>query len=32
MADLKNPVSVAPIVANNMLYVLDDSGKVTAFR
>ena len=32
MADLKNPISVAPIVANNMLYVLDDSGKVTAFR
>ena len=32
MADLKSPISVAPIVANNMLYVLDDSGKVTAFR
>ncbi|MEQ1540019.1 MAG: PQQ-binding-like beta-propeller repeat protein [Sphingorhabdus sp.] len=32
MTDLKNPISVAPIVANNMLYVLDDSGKVTAFR
>ena len=32
MTDLKNPISVAPIVANNMLYVLDDSGRVTAFR
>lgn len=32
MADLKNPVSVAPIVANNMLYVLDDSGRISAFR
>ncbi len=32
MTDLKSPVSVAPVVANNMLYVLDDSGKVTAFR
>jgi outer membrane protein assembly factor BamB len=32
MADVKNPISVAPIVANNMLYVLDDSGRVTAFR
>lgn len=32
MADVKNPISVAPIVANNMLYILDDSGRVTAFR
>jgi outer membrane protein assembly factor BamB len=32
MADIKNPVSVPPIVANNMLYVLDDSGRITAFR
>lgn len=32
MADLKQPISVPPIVADNMLYVLDDSGKVTAFR
>ncbi len=32
MADVKNPVSVPPIVANNMLYVLDDSGRITAFR
>jgi outer membrane protein assembly factor BamB len=32
MADIKKPVSVAPIIANNMLYILDDSGKITAFR
>jgi outer membrane protein assembly factor BamB len=32
MAELKSPVSVPPIVANNMLYVLDDSGRITAFR
>jgi outer membrane protein assembly factor BamB len=32
MVDLKQPISVPPIVANNMLYVLDDSGRITAFR
>jgi outer membrane protein assembly factor BamB len=32
MADVKSPVSVPPIVANNMLYVLDDGGHITAFR
>lgn len=32
MADLKQSISVPPIVANNMLYVLDDSGRITAFR
>jgi outer membrane protein assembly factor BamB len=32
MTDLKSSVSVPPIVANNILYVLDDSGRVTAFR
>jgi outer membrane protein assembly factor BamB len=32
MAELKNPISVAPIVANNMLYILDDSGRIIAFR
>ncbi|MFC4296135.1 PQQ-binding-like beta-propeller repeat protein [Novosphingobium tardum] len=26
------PVSLAPIVANATLYILDDSGKITAFR
>ncbi len=30
--DLKAPVSLAPIVANNTLYILDDSGRVSAFR
>ncbi len=29
---LKNPISLAPVVANNTLYVMDDSGTVTAFR
>lgn len=32
LADIKAPVSVAPIVANNMLYILDDSGRLSAFR
>jgi len=26
------PVTLAPVVANNTLYVLDDSGKITALR
>ncbi len=30
--DLKQPISNAPVVANNTLYVLDDSGRITAFR
>ena len=30
--DLKASVSLGPVVANNMLYVLDDSGRITAFR
>jgi hypothetical protein len=25
-------VSLAPIVANNILYILDDSGRISAFR
>jgi outer membrane protein assembly factor BamB len=32
MTEIKAPVSVAPIVANNMLYILDDSGRISAFR
>ncbi len=32
MADVKSPISVTPVVANNMLYILDDSGRITAFR
>lgn len=31
-ADLKQPVSLPPIVADNMLYILDDSGRITAYR
>ncbi len=30
--DLKEPISLPPVVANSTLYVLDDSGKITAFR
>ena len=30
--DIKESVSVPPIVANNTLYVLDDSGSIHAFR
>ena len=29
---LKQPVSLAPVVANQTLYILDDSGRITAFR
>lgn len=30
--DLKNPVTLAPIVAGGSLYILDDSGRISAFR
>ena len=30
--DLDEPVSLPPVVADNMLYILDDSGRITAFR
>ena len=30
--DLKQPISLAPVVANNTLYIMDDSGRITAFR
>ncbi|WP_132390440.1 PQQ-like beta-propeller repeat protein [Novosphingobium sp. PhB165] len=30
--ELKSPISLAPIVANQTLYVLDDSGTISAFR
>jgi outer membrane protein assembly factor BamB len=30
--DLKSPISLQPVVANNTLYVLDDKGRLTAFR
>jgi len=32
MAELKDPISLPPIVANKTLYVLDDGGTITAFR
>ena len=31
-ARLGKPVTLAPVVANSTLYVLDDGGKITAFR
>lgn len=31
-SDLKEPVTLAPIVAGSTLYILDDSGRITAFR
>ena len=30
--DVGNDVSLAPIVANNILYILDESGRISAFR
>ena len=27
----RSPMSLSPVVANNMLYVLDDSGRLTAW-
>ncbi|MBA4165286.1 MAG: pyrrolo-quinoline quinone [Erythrobacter sp.] len=30
--DLGQPVSLPPIVADNMLYILDDSGRISAWR
>lgn len=30
--DLKKPVSVSPVVAGGTLYILDDSGTISAFR
>ncbi|MBX3563955.1 MAG: PQQ-binding-like beta-propeller repeat protein [Sphingomonas sp.] len=30
--DVKAPVSLQPIVANNMLYILDDKGNLSAYR
>ncbi|HZF44222.1 MAG TPA: PQQ-binding-like beta-propeller repeat protein [Sphingomonadaceae bacterium] len=30
--NLNRPVSLSPVVANNMLYILDDDGKLTAYR
>ncbi len=30
--ELKDPISLQPVVANNTLYILDDKGRLTAFR
>jgi outer membrane protein assembly factor BamB len=30
--ELDDPVSLAPVVANNTLYILDDGGRITAWR
>ena len=32
VADMKTEVSLAPVVANQTLYVLDNSGRISAFR
>ncbi len=32
LTDLGNAVTLAPVVANNTLYILDDSGKITALK
>ncbi|MBL0924143.1 MAG: PQQ-binding-like beta-propeller repeat protein [Sphingomonadaceae bacterium] len=32
IVDLKSDVSLAPVVANQTLYVLDDGGRISAFR
>ena len=32
VADVKAPITLAPIVAGSTLYVLDDNGKINAFR
>ncbi len=32
VADMKSPITLAPIVAGRTLYVLDDDGKITALR
>ncbi|KTR85187.1 pyrrolo-quinoline quinone [Novosphingobium barchaimii] len=31
-AELKNAISLAPVVANQTLYLLDDSGRISAYR
>lgn len=32
LTDLGNAVTLAPVVANNTLYILDDSGRITALK
>ncbi len=31
-ADVGQPISLAPIIADNTLYILDDSGRISAYR
>ena len=30
--ELEEPISLPPVVANGMMYILDDSGRITAYR
>ncbi len=30
--DIKAPVTLAPVIANNMLFILDDKGNLSAYR
>ena len=30
--ETKAPISLQPVVANNMLFILDDKGRLTAYR
>ena len=32
LTELKSPITLAPVVANGTLYVLDDGGKISSFR
>ncbi|MGE3690725.1 MAG: PQQ-binding-like beta-propeller repeat protein [Novosphingobium sp.] len=32
LTKMGKPITLAPVVANNVLYVLDDGGKITAFK
>jgi hypothetical protein len=32
VVDVNTPIYLSPVVANNTLYILDDSGRLTAYR
>jgi outer membrane protein assembly factor BamB len=32
LSDISGPTRLAPVVANGMLYVMDDNGRITAMR
>ncbi|MEN9718982.1 MAG: hypothetical protein RIQ99_1860, partial [Pseudomonadota bacterium] len=32
VADLKTSITLAPVVAGGVLYILDDGGRISAFR